>query len=456
MLLAAVMGTALAYMSDDMLNLAIPPVARDLGATVTDVQWILNAYYLPLVAGTLVAGSLGDRIGHRRVFTGGIALFVAGAIGCALAADVAWLIAARAVQGVGAAMLLAAGLALVTRLSAPERRTRAVAQFLGLVAAVPALGPFISGALVDLLSWRWLFIVPLVLPATALVLLRIGVPETPRADRPLDVGGAALLSAALASLGAALIVGAATSEWLVPTVLLGLALLALGAFVAWERRVPDPLLPLRLFRNRRFVGGNLIWMIGAMSSWGAVFFTAVMLQTTLAQPPLVAGLILTPIYLTMMIGSPVAGRIAERFGPAWPILGGQAVYVVGLVMLSRIGPGSSNFPETLLAIEVFAVGMAAFSAPLAAVTLSAVSEAEQGLASGMNNAVGQLAGFLAIVVLPAAAGLGGVVLSDPSFAAGYTRGLVTAAGFAAAGLVVALWMLGGRGTSGQHAGSARP
>jgi MFS family permease len=329
----------------------------------------------------------------------------------------------------------------LTAWNARSHGHQTLSQFLGLVAAVPALGPFISGTLVDLLSWRWLFIVPLVLPATALVVLRLGVPETPRARTRLDVGGAVLLTVALGALSVALVVGATATAPLVPIAALAIALLAGIGFVTLERRVPDPLLPLRLLRHRRFVGGNLVWLIGCLTSWGAVFFTAVMLQTTLGEPPFVAGIMLTPIYLTMMIGSPASGRLAERYGPAPPILAGLAVYIGGLVLLSRLGPGSDLFPETLLAIEVFAVGMALFSAPLAAVTLSAVGEAEQGIASGLNNAVGQLAGLLAIIVLPAAAGLGGVALGDPSFAAGYAQGLLAAAAFAAVGLVVAAWTL---------------
>jgi MFS family permease len=163
-LFAAVLGTALAYMSDDMLNLAVPSVARDLEVSAAGIQWILNAYYIPLVAFVLVAGSVGDIIGHRRVFTAGLMLFCAGALLCATAADVGLLIVGRALQGVAAAMLLAAGLALVACANPGERRDRALGHFLGLIAAVPALGPFLSGVLVDWLSWRWLFVVPLALP----------------------------------------------------------------------------------------------------------------------------------------------------------------------------------------------------------------------------------------------------------------------------------------------------
>jgi MFS family permease len=295
-LAAAVLGTALAYMSDDMLNLAVPSMARDLGATMTDVQWILNSYYVTLVAFVLVAGSIGDIIGHRRV-------------------------------------------------------------------ANP-LAPL-----------------PLLAVATALV--------------------------------------------------------AGAVFVLVERHAADPMLPMRFFRRRAFLGGNLIWLLGAMTSWGAVFFLAISLQTTLGLRPLVAGLVLVPIYLVMMAGSPLAGRLAERVGPRRPILAGLGVYAFGLWMLSSIGPTSAVVPDVLLGVGVTAIGMATFTAPLAAVTMGSLDDADQGIASGVNNAMGQLAGLLAVVILPAVAGLGGVSFGEPAFASGYATALRATAVIAAAAIAVA-------------------
>jgi MFS family permease len=286
-LVAAVLGTALAYMSDDMLNLAIPSVARDLQATVTDAQWILNAYYVSLVSGALVAGSVGDVVGHRRVFLGGILFFSAGAVGCALAPAVGVLISSRFLQGIGAAMLLTAGLALVSRLNPPEHRGRVVGLFLGLVAAIPALGPLLSGALIDLLSWRWLFVAPLALPAIALVVTRRHVPETPRArDRRPNLSGAVLAFLTLGAFSVALIAGASDPIAPIPAAGLAVAVLAGAAFVHNQRRAADPLLPLGLLRRRPFLGGNLIWLVACITSWGAIFFVAVMLQTALGQTPL--------------------------------------------------------------------------------------------------------------------------------------------------------------------------
>ena len=337
-------------------------------------------------------------------------------------------------------MLLTAGLALVTTANPAGTRDRAVAQFFGLVAAVPALGPFLSGVLVDLLSWRWLFVVPLVLPAAALGVAARFVPAVPRrTNRRPDVLGSLALLASLSGLSVALIVGRGPTAPTLTGLATLVAVIAAGCFVVVERRSPDPLLPLGFFRRRRFLGGNLVWLLGCMTSWGATFFLAVTLQTTLGYRPMAAGLVLTPIYVVMMLGSPLAGRVAARWGPAWPIVGGLVVYVVGLWLLAGIDAGST-LAHVLATVGVFAMGMAALTAPLAAVTLGSLGESDQGLASGVNNAMGQLAGLLAITLLPAAAvGLSaGSAFGGPDFAAGYGSGLRAAAMIAATAIPVAI------------------
>jgi EmrB/QacA subfamily drug resistance transporter len=441
-LFAAVLGTALAYMSDDMLNLAVPSVARDLEVSAAGIQWILNAYYIPLVAFVLVAGSVGDIVGHRRVFTAGLLLFCAGALLCATAADIGLLIVGRALQGVAAAMLLAAGLALVACANPGERRDRALGQFLGLVAAVPALGPFLSGVLVDWLSWRWLFVVPLVLPLAAAALTR-GFGETPRAvGRRPDLRGSLAALLGLSALSVALILGPAQGSRVLVTVAVVVAVAAGTWFVGIERRSTDPLLPLAFFRRRQFVGANLVWLLGCMTSWGAVFFLAVTLQTTLGLRPITAGLLLTPIYLVMMVGSPLAGAAAGRLGRRRVVVAGLATYTAGLWLLSTIDASSAVLWGVLGPLAVFAVGMATFTAPLASATMSALDDEDQGVASGVNNAMGQLAGLLAIIALPALAGLAGASsFAGPAFSEAYPRALQAAAAIAAIGIPVTLLIL---------------
>lgn len=444
-LATAVLGTALAYMSDDMLNLAIPSVAHDLNATAATVQWILNAYYVPLVAFVLIAGSVGDILGHRRVFTVGLALFCAGALLCATAVNPAPLIAGRALQGVAAAMLLAAGLALVTCTYPGDRRDRALGLFLGLVAAVPALGPFLSGALVDWLSWRWLFVVPLVLPLTALALVR-RVGETPRAgDRTPDLQGSLASLVALCAMSVALILGPSQTSPVLLAATAAVAVVATAWFLHIERRTRHPLLPLVFFRRRQFIGANILWLLAAMTSWGAVFFLAVTLQTTLGLRPIVAGMLLTPIYLVMMVASPLSGMIAGRVGRRPIIMTGLAVYAAGLWLLSTVDAASSVPWGVLAPLAVVAVGMATFTAPLSAAAMSALDDEDQGVASGVNNAMGQLAGLLAIIVLPAAAGLSGTAtLTGEVMAHAYPRALQTTAALALTGIPIALVSLPGR------------
>ena len=432
------LGSALAYMSDDMLNVAIPAVAADLGGTVSSIQWVVNTYYVTLVALVLVAGAIGDLVGHRRVFLTGMALFTLGALGCAAAPSLWLLITGRGLQGVGAAMTLAAGLALVSELIHPDERGRAIGLYMGVVAALPALGPVLSGALVDLASWRAIFLAPHLFPALAFLLTRARIPETPRViGRHPDLPGAAALLVALAALTIALIEGPGGWDRLLPLTAALVAVLAGSLFVAVEGRAKRPMLPLRLLQRRVFIGGNLVWLLACLTSTGAFFFVAVSLQTTLGYRPLVAGLALVPLYLVMTFGSPLSGKLADRIGPRLPTLVGLVVYSAGLWLLSGIGPGSELVSDVLPGLIVLASGTAMFGPPLTTATLGALDDADQGIASGTINAVGQLGGLLAIAVLPAAAGLSNAMVGGPAFAAGHSHALRIAAGIAAAATILA-------------------
>jgi len=254
------------------------------------------------------------------------------------------------------------------------------------------------------------------------------------ASATVAVGGTVTAGAVIT---VALIEGPGEWSRLVPVAAATVAVLATGLFVMIEARVEEPMFPLRLLRRRVFAGGNLVALLACMTSSGAFFFVAVSLQTTLGYRPLVAGLALMPLYVVMTLGSPLSGKLADRIGPRTPTLVGLAVYTAGVWMLSGIGPGSSLLPDVLAGLVVMACGAATFWPPLTTATLGALDDADQGVAAGMNNAVGQLAGLLAIAVLPAAAGLADAAVGGPAFASGHTQALRIATGIAAAATVLA-------------------
>lgn len=417
---AAVLGSALAYMSDDMLNVALPSVSDDLGVGVSEMQWVVNGYFVTMLSLMLTAGSFGDIRGHRRTFLTGLAVFAGGAVVAAAAPSVPLLVAGRAIQGVGAALLLACGLALVNGSFGEDERNQAVGVYMGLTAVATAAGPVLGGLLVDVVSWRAIFVAPLVFPVAAALVTSVAVPETPpNADRGIDTRGALLAFVTIATLSFALIRG--PTGWLRAEVIVALAgaVVSAWAFVRSQRYGTDPMLPLGLFRNRTFSGGNAVTLMSFMVSAGAFLFVVVQLQTALGYRPVSAGAAFVPLYLIMLVGSPQSGRLADRIGPRVPVVAGNLVVAAGVWSLSLVGPGAEFLTDILPGMIVLAVGLATLGAPLTSATLSAVGDHDQGIASGVNNTVGQLAGLLMIVVLPAVAGLSGKTFDSPEFADGY-------------------------------------
>ena len=417
---AAVLGSALAYMSDDMLNVALPSVSADLGVGVSEMQWVVNGYFVTMLSLMLTAGSFGDIRGHRRTFLAGLAVFAGGAVVAATAPVLPLLVVGRAIQGVGAALLLACGLALVNGSFCEDERSQAVGVYMGLTAVATAAGPVLGGLLVDLVSWRAIFVAPLVFPVAAAFVTHTAVPETPpNPDRGVDTKGALLAFLTISTLSFALIRG--PTGWLRAEVIAGLvgAVVSGWAFVRWQRHGSDPMLPLGLFRNRTFSGGNAVTLLSFLVSAGAFLFLVVQLQTTLGYQPVRAGAAFIPLYLIMLVGSAQSGRLADKIGPRVPIVAGNLILAAGVWWLSLVGAGSEFLPDVLPGMIVLAVGLATLGAPLTSATLSAVGEHDQGIASGVNNTVGQLAGLLMIVVLPAVAGLSGKTFDGPEFADGY-------------------------------------
>lgn len=399
-LAVAVLGSSLAFLVSSVVNVALPAIQRDLGASAPTMQWVVNAYLLLLGALLLVGGAAGDRYGERRVFGWGLIVFALATLGCALAPSSAWLIGARAVQGVGAALLVPVSLALLTAVFPPAERGRAIGTWAGFSALTTAFGPALGGWLVDALSWRAVFW-PLVPLALLTLLLSRNVPETsPREGGPLDWPGALLATVGLGAFAAGLI-RAGEHGWGDGLVLggVGAGVLLLVLFVLQERRAPAPMLPLGLFRSRVFTGANLLTLALYFALYGALFFLPFHLIQVQGMTAAEAGLAFLPFSLVMVALSRWAGGLLDRVGARLPLTAGPLLVAAGFVLLMRPGVGASYWTGFLPALLVIGVGMATAVAPLTTVVLNAAPDEHVGAASGVNNAAARVAGLLAVAVL---------------------------------------------------------
>jgi EmrB/QacA subfamily drug resistance transporter len=421
-LLATVLGSGVAFLDGTIVNVALPAIADDLDAGLGDLQWVLNAYLVTLSACVLLGGSLGDRFGRRRVFLMGLAGFTGASVLCGVAPNVGVLIAARAVQGVGAALLVPGSLAILSATFHPDDRAAAVGAWSGLGGVSGAIGPFVGGYLIDSVSWRVAFLINVPL-AVGVVVASRHVPETRASGvSHLDLRGALTASAGLALATYALIetqlaVGAAS-------------LVVLAVFVVVEARSPAPMLPLTLFRNRQFSGANLTTLAVYAALSGAFFLLVLQLQVALGYSALEAGSALLPVTLLMLALSARAGALAQRIGPRLPMTVGPVVVAAGLLLWTRVDAGSTYASAVLPGAIVFGLGLAATVAPLTATIMASADEEHLGAASGVNNAIARIAGLLAVSVLPLVIGL------DTAGSAGALDGAVDDAMLIAAGLAL--------------------
>ncbi len=455
-LAATVSGSALALLDATTVNVALPTIAADLGATVGGLQWTINGYTLSLAALILLAGSLADRFGRRRLFSVGVAWFAVASILCALAPTVGVLIAARILQGIGGALLTPGSLAILQASFAPGDRARAIGAWSGLGAIAAAVGPLVGGWLVGAVGWRWIFWTNLPIAAAVLWMTLRHVPES-RAQitttRRFDVEGASLATAGLGAVTWALI--AAGEQGASGAVVVGAAsgVLALVAFLVVQARVPAPMMPLGLFGSRQFSAANAVTFV-VYGGMALVFFLLVVhLQLVVGYTPLVAGASLLPITLLMLLLSARAGALAERIGPRLPMTVGPLVMAAGLVLAARIGPTSSYLVDVLPSVTVFGLGLAAMVAPLTATVLAAAGEGRSGVASGINNAVSRTAGLLAVAAIPPLVGLRGDVLADPAaLASGFRTAMYVSAAMVGLGGVIAFVTIRDELAEGRPAG----
>jgi EmrB/QacA subfamily drug resistance transporter len=400
-LVATILGSSLSFIDGTVVNVALPSIQRELHASATDVQWVVEAYSLFLCALILVGGSLGDRLGRRRIFSIGIVIFTLASVGCGVAPSLAMLIGARAAQGVGGALLVPGSLSIISASFDDRRRGQAIGTWAAFTTVTSAIGPVLGGWLVQVASWRWVFFINVPLAALTLALTFLHVPESrgATAEGPLDWRGAALAVLGLGALVYGLITASAVGLGAPQvTVAIVAGLLVLAGFVLVERRAQAPMMPLQLFRSRTFSGANLLtlFLYGGLSA--ALYFLPFNLQQVQGYTPLEAGAALLPFTIIVFALSRWAGGLVPRVGARLPLVVGPLIVAVGFLLFARPGVGGSYWLTYFPAIIALSLGMALVIAPLSTAVMSSAGQAYSGAASGINNAVSRTAGLLAIAV----------------------------------------------------------
>jgi EmrB/QacA subfamily drug resistance transporter len=400
-LAATIIGSAMAFIDSTVTNVALPQIQARLGATALDAQWIVESYALFLSALILVGGSLGDHYGRRRIFTLGIVIFTLASVWCGLSTSPDMLIVARAAQGVGGAMLVPGSLAIISASFEGEDRGKAIGTWAGLSGVTTALGPILGGFLVENVSWRAAFLINVPLAIVVLLIAYRHVPESrdPGA-RKLDIPGAALATLGLGGVVYGLISSAeAGFESLRVIVALALGVGSLVAFVVWERRTEEPMMPLSMFQSRNFSGANLLTLLLYAGLGGALYFLPFLLIQVHQYSATAAGSSFLPFTIITFLMSRWAGGLITRYGARLPLTIGPIVAAGGFILFAVPGAEGTYWTTFFPAIVVLGVGMSLVIAPLTTTAMSSVSGRHSGLASGVNNAVSRTAGLLAIPVL---------------------------------------------------------
>ena len=439
---ATVLGSAMAAIDGTVVGIALPTIGRTFHAGVTELQWVTNAYTLTLAGLLLLGGSLGDRYGRRRVFQVGTAWFAIASLLCAVAPDAPALIGARALQGVGAALLTPGSLAILQASFSREDRSKAIGAWAGLGGVATAVGPFLGGWLISAVSWRLIFFINLPVAVAVLAVSRRHVPESrdPTITGRLDVPGAVLFSLALAGLTYGLTEGAGQgwgSPVTVSALVAGAGLLV--AFCLVELRQKSPLLPLGIFRSAQFSGANAVTFVVYGGLGGALFLLPIQLQQVLGFTPLEAGIALLPITVIMLALSSRSGALAARIGPRLQMSVGPLLVGAGLALLARVGVTDSYMPGVLPAVLVLGFGLAATVAPLTAAVLAAAPSEHSGIASAVNNDVARVGSLVAVAVLPSLAGITGKSYLHPAqFSAGFHTAVLISAAACGVGSLIAV------------------
>ncbi len=439
-----------------VVSTALPVIRVDLGATIEQLEWIVNAYTFTFAVFLLTGAALGDRFGRKRMFMVGVTVFTAASALAALAPSTEWLIAARALQGVGGAIVTPLTLTILSAAVSAERRGLALGAWSGIAGFAVAMGPLVGGAVVEGISWQWIFW--LNVPVGLLLLpLATQLTESYGPDRALDLPGVALGGLGLLGLVWGLVNGNAdgwTSPQIAGALLAGLALL--GAFVAWELRAREPVLPMRFFRDRAFAAANGASLFMYFGMFGSIFLLSQFFQTAQGYSPLEAGLRVLPWTAMPMVVAPIAGALSDRIGGGRIMGTGLFLQALGLAWIAAVSTADISYSSLVGPFIVSGIGMGMFFAPVANVVLSAVRPVEEGKASGANNAIREVGGVFGVAVLASIFSRYGGYESPETFNDGLVVATWVGAAAVAAGAVLAFMIPPKRREAGSSAGELVP
>ena len=424
---------------------ALPAIQRDLHASLSMLEWTVNAFTLAFAAGIITAAAIGDRVGRRRVFALGLGLFTIASAACAIAPTAGLLIAARAVQGLGAAMVMPLSLTLLASAFPPERRGTIIGIWGGIGGLAVASGPLVGGAITQGLDWHWIFWVNVPIGVVATVLARLQLAESRGPATRLDLPAATLVSGGAVAIVWGLIragdVGWGSAQ-VVALLIAGVLLIA--AFLAWERRAADPMLPLRLFGSRAFAAANVTGFLMAGSIFSAAFLMAQYFQFALGYSPLAAGLRLLPWTATPLLIAPIAGVLSDRIG-ARPVLAlGMLLQSVGLVWIAGVAAAGAGYGGFVIPLIIAGVGISMALPVVPNAVLSAVHPTDMGKASGVNSTLQRFGAAFAIAIAAAVFAANGHLGTPVSFTAGFRPALAVVAGLSMLGALSALALNGRR------------
>ena len=441
-------GSLMAALDTLVVSTALSTIRLDLGASVQELEWTVNAYNLAFAVSLIAAAALGDRYGRRRLYAAGLVLFALASAACALAPNVGWLIGARAVQGLGAALLLTLGLALLSAAFPPERRGAAIGIFSAVTGIAVAAGPLVGGAVVEGIDWEWIFglNVPIGLAAAPLVLARLDESHGP--DTGLDIRGLALITGGAFGIVWGLVRGNEASWGSVEVIgALAAGAILVAAFVAWELRAREPMLPMSFFRSRAFSGGNAAIFFTFASLFTGVFFFAQLLQTVLGYGPLDAGLRLLPWTATFITVAPVVGALTDRIGERPFMVGGLTLQAVGMGWIALIADPGLTYGQFVLPSIVAGVGVSMAIPAAQNSVVGGVGIQDVGKAAGANSMMRELGGVFGVAVAVAVFAAAGSYASADAFLDGFAPAIAVVAALSLAGAAVALALPGRRQAS---------